>query len=157
MTSIADLLIPERIVISTQITSKKRSLELLSKLLSTGCDESQENILKALFQREKLGSTLIGHGIALPHARLAKVTQPLGAYLKVLPGITDFSDNDETLTKQFFALLVPLEGGQEAHLRIFAALAEGFSESQKRQFLEKVNKTSDIFDIFSKWPCPDCF
>ncbi len=157
MTSIADLLLPERIVISSQITSKKRSLELLSQLLSSGCGESSESILKALFQREKLGSTGIGHGIALPHARLDKIEQPLGAYLKVLPGISDFSDTDDSLTKQFFALLVPSTEGQQAHLKIFAALAEGFSQSQQRQHLEQTEKPVDILAIFAQWPCPGCF
>lgn len=157
MTSIADLLLPERIVISSQITSKKRSLELLSQLLSSGCDESSEKILKALFQREKLGSTVIGHGIALPHARLDKIKQPVGAYLKVSPGISDFSDSDDSVTKQFFALLVPATEGQQAHLKIFAALAEGFSQGQQRQYLEQTEKPIDILTIFSQWPCPSCF
>lgn len=157
MTSIADLLLPERIVITSQITSKKRSLELLSQLLSSGCAESPENILKALFQREKLGSTVIGHGIALPHARLSKIAQPVGAYLKVLPGISDFSVSDDSLTKQFFALLAPAIEGQQTHLKIFAALAEGFSQSQQRQRLEQSKEITDIIEIFSQWPCRECF
>ncbi len=116
----------QSVVCVTDITSKKRALEYLAELLArqAGGDHTLE-IFQQLTEREKLGSTALGHGVALPHARTALCRQPAGAFIKLGHGI-DFDSPDGKPVDLLFALLVP-EESTDTHLKILAALAGMFS------------------------------
>ena len=121
--NIAEIITPERISICEDIQSKKRALEEVSKLLDSGTPfVSDTEIFTSLINREKLGSTGVGMGIALPHGRLKGVEQAVGALLRLGQGV-DFESPDGSPVDIIFGLIVP-EEATEDHLKILAGLAE---------------------------------
>lgn len=124
---INDLFHPARIACKQNCTSKKRSLEILSRLLADSTpDLTEGEIFDSMIGRERLGSTGLGKGVALPHGRIKGLTRPLGALLTLEQGI-DFDAIDKQPVDLLFALLVPEESTEE-HLQILAALAGLFSQ-----------------------------
>jgi len=136
---ISQLVHPARIACQETCTSKKRSLEVLAKLLADSTpDLTEGEIFDSLVSRERLGSTGLGKGVALPHGRIQGITQPLGALLTLTSGI-DFDAIDHMPVDLLFALLVPAESTDE-HLQILAQLAERFSQPA---FCEKLRAADD--------------
>ena len=124
---INELFHPARIACKQGCTSKKRSLELLSQLLADSTpDLTEGEIIDSLVARERLGSTGLGKGVALPHGRISGLTKPLGALITLESGI-DFDSIDNQPVDLLFALLVPEESTEE-HLQILAQLAGLFSQ-----------------------------
>lgn len=124
---INDLIHPTRIACKQASTSKKRSLELLSHMLAEATPEMTEGeIFDSLIGRERLGSTGLGKGVALPHGRIPGLARPIGALLTLDAGI-DFDAIDRQPVDILFALLVPEESTDE-HLQILARLAGLFSQ-----------------------------
>jgi PTS system nitrogen regulatory IIA component len=123
---INELFHPARIACKQTCSSKKRSLELLSQLLADSTpDLTEGEIIDSLVARERLGSTGLGKGVALPHGRINGLTKPLGALITLESGI-DFDSIDNQPVDLLFALLVPEESTEE-HLQILARLASLFS------------------------------
>ena len=125
--NIINLLTPERMRSGARVNSKKRSLELLSELITGNeADPATRAIFESLIGRERLGSTGLGKGVALPHARVAGIEQPIGALVHLQTPI-DFDAIDKQPVDLLFALVVP-EHSTDEHLRILANLAEMFSD-----------------------------
>jgi PTS system nitrogen regulatory IIA component len=148
-----DTLISTNAVISNpEIKSKKRALELLAEHLAndvTLANQSEEaidplTIFQLLIDREKLGSTGIGHGVALPHARTELTESAVGAFLKLDKGI-DFDSPDDQRTDLIFALLVP-EHYTDEHLKILAELASRFSDEAFCNTIRETNNSKDTYD-----------
>jgi PTS system nitrogen regulatory IIA component len=123
-----DLLTPQRVAVGMVASSKKRALEKISSLLHEGSLELDRNAaFQALIERERLGSTGIGNGIALPHGKLKGLRSPIGAFA-TLEREMDFDTIDGKPVRIIFALLVP-ENANEEHLQILSTLAATFSDS----------------------------
>ena len=123
-----NFLIAERISCNNAAVSKKRVLEEAARLLATSTPElTQDMIFDKLLERERLGSTGLGQGIALPHARMCGITQACGAFVK-LTDAADFDAIDNKPVDLVFALLVPEDATQE-HLQLLASLASLFSRA----------------------------
>ncbi|MEK7990403.1 MAG: PTS IIA-like nitrogen regulatory protein PtsN [Thiotrichaceae bacterium] len=147
---IVDILSPERILCHVQATSKKRVLEYFSKLLATEMhDISNREIYDNLLTRERLGSTSIGRGVAIPHARVSQCNVTLGAFLQLETGV-DYEAIDHQPVDLLFALLVPEECTQE-HLDLLATLAEMFSDANFRQQLREIEDCDDKFHLLTQW------
>lgn len=141
-----DLLVPQRVGGDLQASSKKRSLEQMAGLLQQGLDEGlAADIFTSLLGRERLGSTAIGHGVAIPHGRLPGLTQARGAFGRYPAGL-DFDAADAQPVKLIFALLVPAESTEE-HLRLLASLAEMFSNPGLRGRLLTTPSNEEIYRI----------
>ena len=124
--NITELLEPERIVCCNNAGSKKRLLERLATLLAGNTSQiSQNDIFDALINREKLGSTGLGKGVAIPHGRMTSLTEPLCAFVKVDEPV-EFDASDGQAVDLVFALLVP-ENSTEEHLQVLSTIAEIFS------------------------------
>lgn len=122
-----ELLVPGRARCQADITSKKRALELLSELIAEEQEElTPRDVLNCLVAREKLGSTGLGHGVAIPHGRMPQVESALGAALTLRSGV-DFDAPDSEPVDLIVALIVPEESTDE-HLHILANLAQAFSD-----------------------------
>lgn len=129
-----NFLAPERINCRNGATSKKRALEEMGKLLaSVEPALSPEKVFDQLLERERLGSTGLGHGVALPHARIKGLTQACGAFIQLENGI-DYDAIDGAPVNLIFGLLVPYDATQE-HLQLLATLASLFSDEGFRQRL----------------------
>ena len=123
-----DLLTPKRVAVGMAASSKKRALEKISSLLHEGSLELDRNAaFQALVERERLGSTGVGNGIALPHGRLKGLKRPIGAFA-TLEREMDFDAIDGKPVRIIFALLVP-ENANEEHLQMLSMLAATLSDN----------------------------
>ena len=123
----SNFLIEARIGCHYDASSKKRVLQEIAQLLASstpGLDPAE--VFEKLLERERLGSTGLGNGIGLPHARMAGVTQAYGALLQLNQGV-DYDAIDDQPVDLVFGLLVPEEATDE-HLQLLASLATRFSQ-----------------------------
>lgn len=146
MTDLPDLLATDRIQCRCDIHSKKRALQTVAELLGASLrkealeisdnDEPDVShladmaILDALISRERLGSTGIGHGIALPHCRLPGIKGAAAALITLQEGV-DFEATDGEHVDVVIGLLVP-EKCNDEHLKLLAKLAKRFSDADQR-------------------------
>jgi PTS system nitrogen regulatory IIA component len=146
---IIDIIDPARIVTGATVSSKKRALEMLSELLADSNDAlGQSEVFSALLSREKLGSTGLGHGVALPHGRLGTCGHPVGA-LAVLAEPIDFDAIDGQPVDILFAMLVP-EASTDEHLQLLAQLAELFGDPGTCQHLRS-SDPGGLYDLLTAW------
>ncbi|MGB5467635.1 MAG: PTS IIA-like nitrogen regulatory protein PtsN [Sedimenticolaceae bacterium] len=126
------------ISVADPASSKKRVLESAARLLA-GSDEepSAEQIFERLLERERLGSTGLAGGVALPHARMPGISDSRGAFMR-LSAAVDFDALDGQPVDLVFALLVPEEATEE-HLQLLARLASMFNEADLRQRLREAD------------------
>lgn len=139
------LLSPKRTLCNLEGGSKKRALELLANAIAEdvpGIDG--EDLFRRLVARERLGSTGIGQGIAIPHCRAENCTSAIGA-LVTLTEPVDFDAIDSQPVDILFAMLVPEEARDE-HLQTLAALAGTFSSEAFRQKLRSANSDLDLYE-----------
>ncbi len=128
--------------------SKKRILEYISQLAHTKLpDISQHEILDSLMAREKLGSTGIGKGIAIPHGRL-KNTQKTVAIFLVSKNPIQYDSIDQKPVDVFFALLVPEEQCKE-HLSTLSAVASMLDDKSMVKRLRKADTDQELFEIMT--------
>ncbi len=143
------LLNVSRISCKESISSKKRALETLSALLTPDADEhTHMEILDALSARERLGSTGLGHGIALPHGRMPNLRSPVAAVITLEGGI-DFESSDDEAVDILFGLLMPQQCDEE-HLQILAKLAKLFIQEDIRNDLRNSVNNVELMQIFAK-------
>jgi nitrogen PTS system EIIA component len=146
-------IIAARIGTGLEIGSKKRLLEVLGELLATDDPVLQpETVFERLLDRERLGSTGLGHGIALPHARMKDLREAIGAFVQLQHGI-DFDAIDEKPVDLAFALLVP-ESATEMHLQLLSRLATMFSDPALRDRLRRMASADDILGLLEGWEEP---
>jgi PTS system nitrogen regulatory IIA component len=151
------------VLINHEIKSKKRALEILAEQLAVEATRVNQQpstedqpgtinpleIFQLLTDREKLGSTSLGHGVALPHTRTNLTEHAVGAFLKLDEGI-DFDSPDQQSTDLIFALMVP-EHYTDEHLKILAYLATLFSEEDFCNVLRNSTTTEDIYKHLINW------
>lgn len=143
-----DLINEARIGCGLEIASKKRLLETLAELLASDHPRLQpEIVFEHLLERERLGSTGLGHGIALPHARMKDVGEVVGAFVQTVKGV-DYDAADGEPVDLAFALLVP-EAANEEHLRLLAHLASLFSDPNMRVLLRESGSRAEILRVLS--------
>ena len=146
---VSDILEPDRVRPDLQLTSKKRVLETLSELLAAGDPAVSESAtLDALFARERLGSTCLGHGVAVPHERVASVEETKGAFLR-LDKALDFDSSDGQPVDLVFGLLVPEESGDE-HVRILSELTRRLGNEEVRARIRSAGSARDIWDLLCR-------
>ena len=120
------------------LLSKKRVFERAAEAMGAALNLRSENIYRALLAREKLGSTAIGEGIAIPHCRINECSEAAGCLVTLREPI-DYGSADGQDVDVIFVLLVP-EEATEAHLKLLAALARSFSNAEVR---DRVRQTQD--------------
>lgn len=124
---IVDILSPARCQSNVQASSKKRVLEHIAQVAHAEIAGSNESdIYKHLLERERLGSTGLGGGVAIPHCRIENLSSILGILIKLDDAI-DFESIDSEPVDLVFALMVPQEANDQ-HLQALATIAEHFSQ-----------------------------
>ncbi|MEM7020289.1 MAG: PTS IIA-like nitrogen regulatory protein PtsN [Pseudomonadota bacterium] len=145
---IADILTPSRTLCEVQAASKKRVLEDLSILFAKDMPNlSSKEVFQCLLAREKLGSTALGNGIAIPHARISNSGGiVISAFMHTQTPI-DFDAPDNQPVDLFFALLVPDNNptAVQQHLELLAEIAEMFSDKIFCEQLRQKDKSIDCF------------
>lgn len=123
------ILSPARVVAGLTVTSKKKALEELSALLAQdGGSATAADIFNSLTAREKLGSTGLGHGVAIPHGRMQGIRASVGAFIRLKHPV-DYDAHDGQPVDLVFGLVVPATATEE-HLKHLAAIAEKFSDDE---------------------------
>lgn len=135
---IAPLLSRERVSTKERAFDRQDALAAVADLLG------RDGALDALLQREKMGSTAVGHGVAVPHGRVAGLQEPLGAFLR-LATPAPFEGQDVDLV---FALLMPAEKPQ-LHLHALADIAALFSDESLRERLREAPDDGALFDLLT--------
>lgn len=147
---LASILSPDRVVVALPVTSKKKLLENMTGLLLHGNPSLNENtVLQILTERERLGSTGIGKGVALPHGRVPGLDHTIGAFA-TLEQAVDFDAVDKQPVTMAFALLVP-ENATQQHLQVLAHLAAMFNDDTLRATLARVETGEQIYRDLIGW------
>lgn len=146
-----DIIDPDRIAYDVDVSSKKRALEKVSDILVKGGSENlaSHDVCESLIAREKLGSTGIGCGVAIPHGRLKNSSRTLAAFIKLHKGV-DYDAIDNQDVDLIFALLVP-ENSTEEHLHILAEIAEMFSNEEFRNQLRNADNPQALWSLLKNW------
>lgn len=143
--SIQHLLHIDRTLCAVSCQSKKRILETISQVVASQLEDvAQAEVLTSLVGREKMGSTGIGKGIAIPHGRLANINEVIAVVLTTQPGV-DFDAVDNQPVDIFFALLVP-EEQIEGHLQTLAAIAARLNDERIVSEVRAATNPQQIID-----------
>ena len=149
MNLISKILPVDNILLDVESTSKKRMFERVGLLFENNQQIARSQVFDSLFAREKLGSTGLGQGVAIPHGRIAKLRDATAAFVKTSHPIP-FDSPDGQPVNLIFVLLVP-ERANDLHLQILGELAQMFSDSQFRNKLLATQDTSAIHQLFHDW------
>ena len=133
MTSLDDILPVSHIILDAEISSKKRLFECVAQLFAEQSGLSQTEVFDCLIARERLGSTALGQGVAMPHGRHAGVPAATGAFVRLKEPI-EFDAPDNKHVSLVFVLLVP-EAATGEHLALLSHLAGLFNEKSVREAL----------------------
>jgi PTS system nitrogen regulatory IIA component len=144
---IHDILTPRRIAIRLHVSSKKRLLEEICALLASDTTSGVDSTgaFQSLLERERLGTTAIGHGVALPHGRLTGLQTPVGAFATLAEEI-DCDAADGKPIRLVFALLVPKNANEE-HLQLLAQLASMFNDKELCQQLSRAVSQDTVYRL----------
>lgn len=139
-------IVEKRIGCKVEAASKKRVLEQLGlRLAQTVPALTQDIVFDALLHRERLGSTGLGKGIALPHARMPQVAKAVGAFVQIPNGV-DFDAVDNQPVDLAFAMLVP-EDATDEHLKLLAQLAKMFSDTDFCNSLRQAETAEELLTL----------
>lgn len=140
------ILAPRRTLCGVQGSSKKRILDILARQIAQDIPTlNADDLFRSLVARERLGSTGLGHGIAIPHCRIENCTGTVGALIKLSEPI-DFDAIDGEPVDIIFALLVPEEACDD-HLQTLATLAGMFSDASFRNQLRQAQTDEDLYKL----------
>lgn len=138
----------DRTECAVQCNSKKRILEIIADIAAKQNENiDQATVLNSLMARERMGSTGIGNGIALPHGRLLGLEKVIAIVVTSTPAI-DFDALDEKPVDIFFALLVP-EEQTEGHLQTLATVAGKLSDKETIKAIRRATTSDDILSALS--------
>lgn len=143
--TISALLSPQRIFIDTEITSKKKLLELIANIVADQTQLSESSIYNNLLNRERLGSTGLGHGFAVPHARIEQLDRTLGCFFRLKQAV-NFEAPDNQPVDLVFTIIIPEEATEE-HLVILSSLARLFSRPEVCDDIRSATSREEIASI----------
>ena len=131
-----------------EASSRKQALHALSDELGRVTGISAREIEDSVMERERLGSTGVGEGVAIPHARVDGIDAPIGGFMRLATGV-DFEAIDDRPCDLLFMLLAPLSAGAD-HLRALAQVSRVFRQPAVRDALREANTVEDVKAIICK-------
>lgn len=149
MNRLSQILPPSQVLVSVDATSKKRAFEEAGLLFENMQGLNSALITDSLFARERLGSTGLGHGVAIPHGRIKGLKAPMAAVFQLATPI-GFDAPDEQAVDMLIFLLVP-EAATQKHLEILSEIAELLSDSTLREKLKTTTDASVLHQLIASW------
>jgi len=149
MNRISRLLTPDNVRVDLPVTSKKRLFEQVGLMFESSHHIERDTVFDSLFARERLGSTGLGEGVAIPHGRIKGLKEALAAVIRVANPIPFDAPDGQPVSLLVF-LLVP-ENANEEHLEILSELAELLSDETVRESLMTQTDPSQIHRVLSAW------
>jgi PTS system nitrogen regulatory IIA component len=150
MNPIGELLQAEDIRLDVDVASKQELLDRISEILAKRHNLPQDEVREGLAARERLGSTALGHGVAIPHARMKHLQQAAGSFVRTRLPIP-FDAPDGRAVSSVLLLLVPAEATDQ-HLRLMANAASMLGDRSFRAQLKCCAQPCDVEDLISTWP-----
>jgi PTS system nitrogen regulatory IIA component len=149
MSLVAKLLSREDVVVDLQVSSKKRLFEQVGLLFENQHALARSLVFDSLFARERLGSTGLGQGVAIPHGRIKGLKEALGALIRLAQPVP-FDAPDGNAVSLVFVLLVP-EKATEKHLQILSELAQMFSDKPLREAMSRAADAAALHELIAAW------
>lgn len=149
MNRLSQILPPAQVMVSVEATSKKRAFEEAGLLFENQHGLNRALITDSLFARERLGSTGLGHGVAIPHGRIKGLKAPMAAVFQLQTPI-GFDAPDEQAVALLIFLLVP-EAATQKHLEILSEIAELLSDSALREKLKTTTDAPTLHQLIASW------
>ena len=149
MSLISQLLPLSNVVVDLDASSKKRVFEQAGLLFENNQGIARSTVFDSLFTRERLGSTGLGQGIAIPHGRIKGLKDAAGAFLRLAAPV-QFDAPDGRPVSMLFVLLVP-EQANETHLQLLSELAQMFSDREFCEALQNAPDAAHIHQMFLTW------
>ena len=149
MNRLSQILPPTQVLVSVEATSKKRAFEEAGLLFENQRGLNRALITDSLFARERLGSTGLGHGVAIPHGRIKGLKAPMAAVF-CLQAPIGFDAPDEQPVSLLIFLLVP-EAATQKHLEILSEIAELLSDAGLRERLKTSTDAAALHQLIASW------
>src|SRR3954470_10675428 len=149
MNLVSRLLPINHVLLGLEAGSKKRLFEQIGLLFENSRQIPRARVFDSLFDREKLGSTGLGFGVAIPHGRIRALKEPACAFVRTASPIP-FESPDGAPVNLVFAMLVP-EHATEAHLELLSALAQMFSDAALREGLAHAPDAAEAHRMITGW------
>jgi nitrogen PTS system EIIA component len=146
MNPLSNLLTTSQVLLDLDASSKKRVFEQAGMLFESHLGLARAIVFDSLFAREKLGSTGLGQGVAIPHGRIKGLKHAAGAFIRLAAPVA-FDSPDGRPVNLLFVLLVP-EQATEEHLQILSELAQRFSERSFREALVAATTVDEVVSLF---------
>jgi PTS system nitrogen regulatory IIA component len=149
MNRLASLLPPPHVLAQVDVNSKKRAFEEAGLLFENLHGLSRALVTDSLFSRERLGSTGLGHGVAIPHGRIKGLKSPMAAVFQLLKPIGFDAPDDQAVGLMIF-LLVP-EAATQRHLEILSEIAELLGDAAMRERLTRTTDSTELHAPLTGW------
>ena len=149
MNRLASILPAEQVLVNVEATSKKRAFEEVGLLFENLHGLGRALVTDSLFARERLGSTGLGHGVAIPHGRIKGLKSPMAAVFQLAQPI-GFDAPDEQPVGLLIFLLVP-EAATQKHLEILSEIAELLSDSALRERIKTTRDAAAVHSAIASW------
>jgi nitrogen PTS system EIIA component len=149
MNRLAKFLPLENVVIDLSVTSKKRVFEQAGLIFENQNGIGRSVVTDNLFARERLGSTALGEGVAIPHGRIKGLKQPLAAFVRLDQPIPFESPDGQPVSLLIF-LLVPEQATQQ-HLEILSEIAQLLSDREARERLHTEQDLEELHRLLTQW------
>jgi nitrogen PTS system EIIA component len=149
MSLVSKLLAPDHVLIDLAASSKKRLFEQAGLVFENHDGLARSLVFDSLFARERLGSTGLGQGVAIPHGRIKGLKEALGALIRLAQPIP-FDAPDGAPVTLVFVLLVP-EKATEKHLQILSELAQMFSDKSLREAMASAPDSAALHQVVMSW------
>jgi len=149
MNRLASILPQSQVLVAVDATSKKRAFEEAGLLFESQHGLSRALITDSLFARERLGSTGLGHGVAIPHGRIKGLKSPMAAVVQLAQPI-GFDAPDEQPVRLLIFLLVP-EAATQKHLEILSEIAELLSDADLRERIKSAASVDELHGLIANW------
>jgi PTS system nitrogen regulatory IIA component len=149
MSLVVKLLPPANVLLDLEVSSKKRLFEQVGLLFENNHGIARSLVFDSLFARERLGSTGLGQGVAIPHGRIKGLKDALGAFVRLGQPVP-FDAPDGKPVNLLFVLLVP-EQATEKHLQILSELAQMFSDRALREAMTAAPDAGALHQLIAAW------
>ncbi len=147
MKLLSQILPPENVSLDVVATSKKRALEQIALMFENNQGLERANVFDNLFARERLGSTGLGHGVAVPHGRIKNISRPLAALVRLAEPVA-FDAPDGQSVDILLVIVVPEEATQQ-HLDILAEVAQRLSDDTVIQALRAESDPLRVHELLT--------
>jgi len=150
MNLMSRILSPSNVVLDLEVTSKKRAFEQAGLLFENNNGIARTQVFQSLIARERLGSTALGHQVAVPHGRIKDLKEPCAAFIRLTDAVR-FDATDGRAANLLFILLVP-ETATQTHLDLLAEIARLMSDSDIRHALATETDPAIVHELLTRPP-----